>query len=256
MTLPPRTPDLLWWQLLALLGCAGFALLAFFVARPDTDLAVAALFFDGRGFGLEAERMALLRDVYSWVFVGLCVIAGLGLALTLAAPGRARVPVRLWLFAAGVLALGPGLLVNAVLKESWGRARPYQLELFGGQARFSLPFEISGQCATNCSFVSGEGASAAAVLVVLVGLFGGRLRGWFGRALLVLLGGAWLAGAAAIRMVPGRHFLSDTLFAFILVGLIGLLLYALLGIGRRRGAGPLTYAAELVRMPVALVRGS
>src|SRR5262245_4094209 len=30
------------------------------------------------------------------------------------------------------LALGPGLLVNGILKPLWGRPRPYQVESFGG----------------------------------------------------------------------------------------------------------------------------
>jgi hypothetical protein len=94
------------------------------------------------------------------------------------------------------------------------------------------------------------------VLVVLVGLFGGRLKGWLGRGALVLLGGLWLAGAALIRMVPGRHFLSDTIFAFVLVALVVMALYALLGVGRWRGAGPRLYLADLARMPLRLVRGS
>lgn len=248
--------DLTYWKLLAALGCGGFAALALFVAVPDLDLIVAQAFFDGRGFGRWAGPVAVTRQVYTAVFVTLCVIAGAGLALALVTRGGGRVPLRLWLFAAAVPALGSGLLANVILKENWGRARPATLEMFGGTLRPSLPFEIAGECDQNCSFVSGEGSSAAAVLVVLVGLFGGRLKGWLGRGALVLLGGLWLAGAALIRMVPGRHFLSDTIFAFVLVALVGMALYALLGVGRWRGAGPRLYLADLARMPLRLVRGS
>lgn len=62
------------------------------------------------------------------------------------------------------LALGPGLVVNAVLKEHVGRARPAQLETFGGEASFSPAWTLSDQCAENCSFVSGDVAAAAAML--------------------------------------------------------------------------------------------
>jgi lipid A 4'-phosphatase len=253
---PGLQGDLTYWKLLAALGCGGFAALALFVAMPELDLMVAAAFFDGRGFGRWADEVAVTRQVYTAVFVTLCGVAGAGLALALATRGGGRVPLRLWLFAAAVPALGPGLLANVILKENWGRARPATLEMFGGDLRPSLPFEIAGECDRNCSFVSGEGASAAAVLVVLIGLFGGRLTGWLGRGALALFGGLWLTGATLIRMVPGRHFLSDTLFAFVLVGLVGMALYALLGIGRWRGAGPGLYLADLGRMGRRLVRGS
>lgn len=248
------TPDLTYWRLLALTALAGFGLLATFVAAPELDLMAAAAFFDGAGFGLWAEEVALGRRIYTAAFWALCVVAALGLVQRLALPQRTTTPLRVWLFAAAVPALGPGLLVNAVLKENWGRARPDALTLFGGEARFALPFEISYECVANCSFASGEGSSAAAVLVVLVGLFGHRLSGWVLRPLLVVLGAAWVAGAALLRMIPGKHFLSDTLFAFILVALVGLALYALLGIGRqRRRAGLRAMLVDLLTAPRALV---
>lgn len=228
------TADTTYWRLLALTSLAGFALLATFVAAPELDLMAAAAFFDGAGFGFRADEVALARRGYTAAFWVLCVLAALGLVQRLALRRHTTTPLAIWLFAAAVPALGPGLLVNAVLKENWGRARPDALALFGGDARFTLPFEISDACMTNCSFTSGEGSSAAAVLVVVVGLFGHRLSGWVLRPLLVLAGAAWLTGAALLRMLPGKHFLSDTLFAFILVALIGFALYAMLGLGRKR----------------------
>lgn len=248
------TPDLTYWRLLAVTALAGFALLATFVTAPELDLIVAARFFDGAGFGLWAEEVALGRRVYTAVFWALCVVAALGLAQRLALRRHTNTPLRVWLFAAAVPALGPGLLVNAVLKENWGRARPDALSLFGGEARFALPFEMSHECASNCSFASGEGSSAAAVLVVLVGLFGHRLSGWVFRPLLVILGAGWLTGVALLRMIPGKHFLSDTLFAFILVALIGLLLYALLGIANQRQRTSLRgMLSDLVALPRVLL---
>ena len=59
-----------------------------------------------------------------------------------------------------VLGIFVSLLVNALLKDHWGRARPNETTLFGGDGAFSGPFVIAGQCARNCSFVSGEGAGA------------------------------------------------------------------------------------------------
>ena len=243
------TPDLGWWRVMAWLCGAGFALTALFNAWPALDLRAAALFHEpGAGFPLGDASLATgLRAAYRVVFAAACVAAAAGLAGRLAAPGRMRVPAALWLFPVLLFALGPGLLVNGVLEAHWGRARPAQVEAFGGDAAFSLPFEIAEGCADNCSFVSGEGSAAAAVAAALIGLFWGRL-GPVGRALAALATAVWLAGAAYIRMAPGRHFLSDTLFAFVLMGLLAALLYRALAVGRRRAEfGPGMYAGELRR---------
>ena len=59
------------------------------------------------------------------------------------------------------LALGPGLLVNGVLKENSHRPRPEQTVEFGGPWRFRPFDEFDGECRRNCSFVSGEVATSA-----------------------------------------------------------------------------------------------
>jgi lipid A 4'-phosphatase len=225
--------DAAWWRLFGCLSFAGLVTLAVFVAWPSIDLKAAALFHHRGHFDLWRTDMLILRDLYMLVFAGLCVIAGLGAAGAMLYPGR-TVRLRLWLYAVLVPVIGPGLLANLVFKEHWGRARPVQLEMFGGDKSFSLPFQFGDQCSANCSFVSGEGASAAAIAVVLIGLFGHRFAGKSGHTMLWSGAGLWLLGGAMIRMVPGKHFLSDSLFAFIITGMVGLLLYRWLDIGRLR----------------------
>lgn len=249
------TPDLTYWRLLALVSFGGFALLAGFVAAPEVDLMVAASAFDGTGFGLWGAELAIVRRVYSAVFWTLCLLAGLGLVQRVAFWGEGRTPLRVWLFAAALPAVGTGLLVNVLLKTQWGRARPIDLALFGAEARFSLPFEISGECLSNCSFVSGEGAAAATALVMIIGLFGHRPGWWPTRLMLTALSLAWLSGAAVLRIVPGKHFLSDMLFAFVLIALLGLALYAVLSVGRlRRQSSLSTLGHDLTLAPRFLLR--
>ena len=251
-------PDLGWWRAVALICATGFAALALFVAWPELDLAAAALFFEDRRFPLGDGALARgLRVAYRWAFVAGCVAAALGLSGRLArGAAAARVPAALWLYPVALFALGPGLLVNALLKAHWGRARPAQVEAFGGGAEFSGPFEIVAECASNCSFVSGEGSAAAALAVALIGLSWGRL-GAAGRAAAGAATALWLIGAAFIRMAPGRHFLSDTLFAFVLMALLGAILYRALGVGRRREAvAPGAYAHDLAAAPFALARAA
>ena len=59
-------------------------------------------------------------------------------------------------FLALTLALGPGLLVNGLIKEHSHRPRPFQTQDFGGPWQFRPFGDFDGQCTTDCSFVSGE----------------------------------------------------------------------------------------------------
>ena len=122
------------------------------------------------------------------------------------------------LFLALGLALGPGLLVNVILKDNWGRPRPLQVQEFGGPLEFRPWYKMDGACVKNCSFVSGE-TSGAFWLVAPASLAPGALR-------LPALGLALGAGVvtAVMRVAFGGHFPSDVLFA----GLFTLILLALL----------------------------
>jgi lipid A 4'-phosphatase len=107
-----------------------------------------------------------------------------------------------------VFILGPGLLVNGILKEDWGRARPSQIVEFGGDKRYTPPLEIADQCQHNCSFVSGE-----ASLGFAFGAFGfvatAPRRRRLGLAAGLVLGSVF----GLLRMAQGGHFLSDVYFA-------------------------------------------
>ena len=57
------------------------------------------------------------------------------------------------------LALGPGLLVNTVLKDHWGRARPAQIDGIRRRSQHFTPALVpADQCARNCSFPAGHPA--------------------------------------------------------------------------------------------------
>src|SRR5262249_62173504 len=56
--------------------------------------------------------------------------------------------------------VGPGLIVNSMLKQYWGRARPIEIHQFGGDAQFSRAGIPATQCRRNCSFPSGDAAAA------------------------------------------------------------------------------------------------
>jgi len=181
------------------------------VAFPQIDLTVSGWFFDpqtGR-FAHEGPLLNLLRKGVPPIAYGLVVFLVLqwvGGRLTGAGTPEALNGRRV-AFVLTSLALGPGLIVNAVLKEWWGRARPGDIVPFGGEAHFTPPLMMADQCASNCSFVSGHVALAfwTVALALLVP------PPWRRAAMVAALafGGVMIWARVAV----GGHFLSDGVFA-------------------------------------------
>jgi lipid A 4'-phosphatase len=130
-------------------------------------------------------------------------------------------------FLLAALALGPGLLVNAVFKDHLGRPRPVQVQDFGGNYAF-LPVLTPGPYHDGHSFPSGH-ASIAFFL----------LTPWFilwryprlGTAFLV--GGlAWGALIGLARVMQGGHWPSDALWSAGFVYFSGYLLAGVFGFRR------------------------
>lgn len=196
---------------------------AVFLAFPGLDLWMSGLFHDPTaGFWATTDPLLMrLRELGPFLVK---VIAGASLAILLAATVAPRLvaglSLRAPLFLLSTLALGPGLLVNAILKNNWGRPRPNSVEAFGGDAPFIGVWRITDHCATNCSFVSGEG-SASFWLVALAFLAPPAWR----RGILLAVAPLFLA-LSLNRVAFGGHFLSDTMLAWGLTLLVILAVYA------------------------------
>ena len=123
-------------------------------------------------------------------------------------------PARAALFLIVSLVLGPGLLVNTVLKDHWARPRPGMVADFGGDMTFRPWWDPRGTCTDNCSFVSGETSSAVwlAAPALLVPL------PW--RTAAVAGVAVYATAIGVMRLLMGGHFLSDVLFAAIFTGLV------------------------------------
>ncbi len=100
------------------------------------------------------------------------------------------------------------LIVNVLLKDMWGRARPNDISQFDGREEFSPWYMISNSCESNCSFISGD-ASVGFFLVVFYFI----TRQSFFLYLGVFMG----AALGIIRVVAGGHFFSDIIFSQIIV---------------------------------------
>ena len=208
---------------LAAVGAAAFL----FLLAPGIDLWASGLFFrTGEGFFL--ADLGVVRALYRSVpWIVAAQVVGIPLLLFLGWwRGReiAGIGLRQGVFVLLVLALGPGLAVNTVLKDHWGRARPSQVAEFGGSQSFTAAPLPATACDKNCSFVSGHAAVGFALVAFSFVATGPRRRRAIGA-------GAVAAGAliGLARIIQGAHFLSDVVFAgFVVCGIAWLLDRALL----------------------------
>lgn len=210
--------------LLFLLLLVGAALL--FGLWPALDLIVSAWGREISGGSFQSPD-----GWWQWLYRGLRplfyfisgAIALLGLAsLLLRRPVLGVTPL-VAIFILLAFALTQGLVVDAYLKIAFGRARPRDIVDFGGSLTFTPFYVVAGQCASNCSFVSGHAAMAFAVFAfAFVAPAQWRRRVfWF----------AFAFGAVTgyMRIIQGAHFFSDVVFAGLVVyGTTWLLALALL----------------------------
>lgn len=115
------------------------------------------------------------------------------------------------------LVIGGGVITHLLLKDHWGRPRPRQVDMFGGDQPFRPYYSPNlwqqpepsksfpcGHCTTGFFFFAvaliGERYQSRALY------YGGFIAAW-------LLGGA----LAVTRMAQGGHFLSDILAAALIM---------------------------------------
>ena len=200
------------------------ALLFYFV--PGLDLTVSGWFYQpGRGFVGNSGPVVAVRNF------GIAVTIATAVAVLIFAlwwhfapddhPHWSAEPRWAdWIFITAGMAVGPGILVNLIVKPLFGRARPRHIEQFGGTAHFSPAWVISDQCKWGCSFVSGE---AAATCLVLAFCFVVPRR-W---QMSMLIAGCLMTLAISLaRIAAGGHFLSDVVTAWLLTLLVILVLRA------------------------------
>jgi membrane-associated phospholipid phosphatase len=191
------------------------ACLAIFALAPEIDVDVALLFFRDGHFGGGSPVGDFWRRIF-WD-APYVTLAGMIGAFVLRRTGRIKrgPDARAVVFLILSLALGPGLLVNGLLKEHTGRPRPEFTEYFGGPWAFRPYYDFSGDCPTNCSFASGEASTAAWTLAPAL-LAPPALRPYAVAAALLLT-----LATSLLRMIFGGHYLSDVtlaaLFTFLIV---------------------------------------
>src|ERR1700742_1984106 len=185
---------------------------------PELDLKLASLFYDAtaKTFPLKSSALAAFaRDGAMWISWGLAAPALVALIVKLVRPDwKLLIPGRAVVFLLVTLILSAGLLTNLTFKSYWGRPRPVVVTEFNGDLPFVAWWDPRGRCGRNCSFFSGEGATAfwtyaPAALAP---------PPWRVAAFV----GATLFGVAtsALRMAFGGHFFTDVATAGIVTFLL------------------------------------
>lgn len=192
---------------------AGFTVLVGLCAIPSLDLALSARFYHPASTPpWYLETSPPWNGLYRYGEYPALIMAGGALSILLGSYLQPswRTYRRHCLFLILAVALGPGLLVNGVLKPAWGRPRPRHIEPFGGVQPFRPWWQPGGPGAGE-SFPSGH---AAMGYILLAGAFVvPRQRcPWASRcACVCALGFGTLLGVT--RLVQGGHFASDVLWA-------------------------------------------
>jgi lipid A 4'-phosphatase len=224
---------------------ASFVVFALFItAFPTVDISVSRIFFDGSSFLRDQWWQKLLQVGLGYFLCGsVLAVIGLYACNRLLKRNLCGVDGRRVVFVILVLVIGAGLIVNVLLKDNFGRARPREVAEFGGTRQFTPPFVISGQCSTNCSFSSGDAAGGFFSLALALAL--GRRRALFlaGIALGVLV--------SFSRISSGAHFLSDTVVSFFVMLIVAdVLFFYVVLMNHERSEARVPVRGELLR-PVA-----
>jgi lipid A 4'-phosphatase len=174
---------------------------------PELDLKLAALFYDPATatFPWKQDGVAsFARDAAMWIAWALALPSLIAIVAKLLRPDRPMlIPGRPAVFLLFTILLSAVVLSNLTFKSHWGRPRPVMVTEFSGPWQFVPWWDPRGECGRNCSFFSGEGATA-----------------FWTYAPAALTPPAWRTAAyvaatlfgiatSALRMAFGGHFFTD-----------------------------------------------
>lgn len=199
----------------------------------NLDILISGYFYE-QGVGFPEKNDLLVRFFYRSINVSVTIsilfFIGFAVLATIKKPLRKHNRLILALFIS--ILLGPGLIVNSIFKENFGRPRPSQTIEFGGKHQ---PKEILEANWGNYgkSFPSGH---AAVPLSFLLLAFAALRRGKLKLAKQLTVGiVAWYLFVCYARVAAGGHHFSDVAWAGYIAFVCAWLSYILI---ERRGKLP------------------
>ena len=193
---------------------------------PELDLKLAALFYDPatKSFPLKLDALAVFaRDISMWIAWAFALPAIVAFVVKMARPDRPMlIAPRAATFLLVTIILSAGILTNLTFKSFWGRPRPVAVIEFNGEQSFVPWWDPRGACARNCSFFSGEGATAFWTYAPAA------LAPPAWRPLAYVAATVFGVVTSALRMAFGGHFFTDVAIAGLVSFLVVWLFYALI----------------------------
>ena len=198
-----------------------------FGVYPELDIKLAGLFYDPvtREFPLRHNPAAMIaRDAAMWIAWGIAAPAIIALLWKMIRPDRPLLvsgrAVALLLIS---ITLSAGVLTNFAFKSHWGRPRPIATQQFNGPWEFKAWWDPRGACPKNCSFFSGEGATAFwAYAPASLAPPNWRPLAYLGATIFGVV-------TSGLRMAFGGHYFTDVaiagLVAFFVIWLLHAILY-------------------------------
>jgi len=193
---------------------------------PELDLKLAALFYDPqtRTFPLKLNGLAAFaRDAAMWIAWAFVLPSIVAVIVKLTRPDRPLlVSGRAIVFLLVTMILSAGVLTNFTFKAFWGRPRPVAVTEFSGDRHFVPWWDPRGDCPHNCSFFSGEGATAFWTLAPAA------LAPPPWRPLAYAAATIFGAVTSGLRMAFGGHFFTDVTIAGLVTFVVIWFAYALI----------------------------
>ncbi|MDR2105058.1 MAG: phosphatase PAP2 family protein [Deferribacteraceae bacterium] len=196
---------------------SAFVLLALmFRFFPSIDVMASSLFFcDDGTFWLEDSLIGSL--VYYGVDIAVVIVTAFFIFYFIASfvkreANFLHLPRIFVVYIALVFIIGPGIVVNKLLKEKVGRARPFQTTYFMGKADFSPAFKVTEFGGKYASFVSGHAAFGFFWMALAF-----PMKNRSNRRKYLSFGFSLGAAIGFVRILQGKHYLSDVVFSFFFV---------------------------------------
>ncbi|GLO61346.1 phosphatase PAP2 family protein [Vibrio sp. MACH09] len=177
----------------------------------NLDIAITSFFYHSQdGFTLKNDSLVrfFYRSINISVTVSILFFIGFAIAALFKKSIRKHNRLVLALFIS--ILLGPGLIVNSVFKENFGRPRPSQTVEFGGQYQPKAVLEANWGNEGK-SFASGH---AAVPLSFLLLAFAAYRRGKLKLAKQLAIGiVSWYLFVSYARVAAGGHHFTDVAWA-------------------------------------------
>ena len=187
-----------------------------FFIFPSIDITVSGIFYQGDGSfyanSFDWNVYFLRKIILPLIVLSIFLIPIIGIVYCLVTNKKLfTITLNNFTYLLTTSILSAGIIVNAILKNLWGRVRPNDTIIFGGDQPFTIPWLKVSHCDHNCSFVSGDVSIYTLLLAVTLIISKPSLNKY--AYLLIFL-------ISLTRIMEGGHFFSDVIISFMITHFI------------------------------------